>query len=148
VEERNSEFIELTCLRLARTQHGCDDLLAVRIGPREPIEGGPNLQVLEFTPRLPRVSAERALKPIDVPGATRSHNDAPVDLPHDESEVCLPGQIHALRILRDMDLVAFQLRGSEQPRVSHLQKNRGLSFRLGGFCPAQTFLGEAPAFAR
>ena len=45
-----------------------DGLLAVRIGPREPIEGGPNWQVLEFTPRLPRVSAERALKPIDVPG--------------------------------------------------------------------------------
>jgi hypothetical protein len=66
VEERSSEFIELACLRLARTQHDCGDLLAVRIGPLKPIEGGPNWEVLGFTPHLPRVAMEGAMKAIDV----------------------------------------------------------------------------------
>ena len=64
--ERNSEFIELACLRLARTQHGCGDLLAVRICPLKPTENKPNWEVLGFAPGLSPHAKEGAMKAIDV----------------------------------------------------------------------------------
>jgi hypothetical protein len=66
VQERNSEFIELACLRLARTQHGCGNLLAVRIGPIKPTENKPNWEVMGFTPDLSPLAKEGAMKAIDV----------------------------------------------------------------------------------
>ena len=66
MEERTSEFIELACLRLARMQAGCAELLAVRVRRLEPTGPGPNWEVLGFTPGLSPSAKESAMKAINV----------------------------------------------------------------------------------
>ena len=84
VEERSSEFIELACLRLAHMQYGCGDLLAVRIGSREAVEGEPNWQVLGFTPQLRSSVADGALRAIDVLRKVYALKRRQAGRPHDQ----------------------------------------------------------------
>jgi hypothetical protein len=62
--ERDQNFIEAECLEMARGALGCSDLRAVRIGPSEPGDGGPNWEVLGFTPDLPLIARSEALNAI------------------------------------------------------------------------------------
>ena len=63
--EKNSEFLEDACLKVARRQLGCKELKAVRIGPLKPTGSGPNWEVLGFTPDLPPVARSEAMAAID-----------------------------------------------------------------------------------
>jgi hypothetical protein len=66
MEARSSEFIESACLKLARMQPGCGDLLVVRIGPIERTESGLNWEVLGFASNLSPLAMDGAMKAIDV----------------------------------------------------------------------------------
>jgi hypothetical protein len=63
--EKNREFIEAECLKVARVQQGCSDLGAVRIGRTRPSGSGPNWEVLGFSPELPPLAQSYALDAID-----------------------------------------------------------------------------------
>lgn len=62
--EKNREFIECECLKVARPQLGCHELQAVRVGRTKPRGSGPNWEVLGFTPTLPRIAHDLAIEAI------------------------------------------------------------------------------------
>jgi hypothetical protein len=62
--EKTRDFIESECLKVARTQLGCHDLQAVRIGRTKPRGSGPNWEVLGFTPTLPKIAQDLAITAI------------------------------------------------------------------------------------
>ena len=62
--EKSPEFIEAECLRVARLQPGCRELKTVRIGRTRPQGTGPNWEVLGFTPDLPPIAKDFAVKAI------------------------------------------------------------------------------------
>ena len=64
--EKNSDFLEEECLKVARRQLGCGHLKAVRIGPLKPSGSGPNWEVLGFTPDSHPGAERAAMKAIDV----------------------------------------------------------------------------------
>ena len=62
--EKSREFIEAECLKVARLEQGCSDLVRVRIGRTKPRGSGPNWEVLGFSliyPNLPRFTRLRPL---------------------------------------------------------------------------------------
>jgi hypothetical protein len=59
--EKNKDFIEAECLKVAKVQLGCSDLQAVRIGRTKPGGSGPNWEVLAFRPELPPRAHEAAM---------------------------------------------------------------------------------------
>ena len=63
--EKSREFIESECLKVARLEQGCSDLVRVRIGRTKPRGSGPNWEVLGFSPDLPELAQIYALKAID-----------------------------------------------------------------------------------
>jgi hypothetical protein len=63
--EKSREFIEAECLKVARLEQGCSDLVRVRIGRTKPRGSGPNWEVLGFSPDLPELAQIDALKAID-----------------------------------------------------------------------------------
>jgi hypothetical protein len=63
--EKSREFIEAECLKVARLEQGCSDLVRVRIGRTKPRGSGPNWEVLGFSPDLPELAQIYALKAID-----------------------------------------------------------------------------------
>jgi len=65
--EKSREFIEAECLKVARLEQGCSDLVRVRIGRTKPRGSGPNWEVLGFSPDLPELAQIYALKAIDRP---------------------------------------------------------------------------------
>jgi hypothetical protein len=64
IPERSKAFIELECLKVARGAVGCSDLRAVRIGRLKPRGGGPNWEVLGFSPELDKLAHDEALEKI------------------------------------------------------------------------------------
>jgi hypothetical protein len=62
--ERSKTFIEAECLKAAKRQLGCGDLQRVLIERIKPRGSGPNWQVLEFTPALPRIARDEAMTAI------------------------------------------------------------------------------------
>jgi hypothetical protein len=63
--EKTREFIEAECLKVARLEQGCSDLVRVRIGRTKPRGSGPNWEVLGFSPDLPELAQIHALEAID-----------------------------------------------------------------------------------
>jgi len=63
--EKSREFIEAECLKVARLEQGCSDLVRVRIGRTKPRGSGPNWEVFGFSPDLPELAQIYALKAID-----------------------------------------------------------------------------------
>ena len=59
------EFIEAECLKAARREQGCSDLVKVRIGRTKPRGSGPNWEVLGFSPALPELAQIYAFDAID-----------------------------------------------------------------------------------
>jgi hypothetical protein len=54
----------MECLKVARRALGCSDLSGVRIGPLKPAGSGPNWEVFGFSPELPKLAHDEALKAI------------------------------------------------------------------------------------
>lgn len=63
--EKDAAFIEAECLKVARRCLGCGDLKKVRIGRTRPRGSGPNWEVLGFTPELPDLAMDEALRAIE-----------------------------------------------------------------------------------
>ena len=63
--EKSREFIEAECLKAARREQGCSDLVKVRIGRTKPRGSGPNWEVLGFSPDLPELAQTYAFDAID-----------------------------------------------------------------------------------
>jgi hypothetical protein len=62
---KSREFIEAECLKVARHEQGCSDLQRVTIGPLKPSGSGPNWEVLGFSPPLPELAFDYAMRAID-----------------------------------------------------------------------------------
>jgi hypothetical protein len=63
--EMSRAFIEAECLKVARREQGCADLQRVTIGPLRPSGSGPNWEVLGFSPPLPELAFDYAMRAID-----------------------------------------------------------------------------------
>jgi hypothetical protein len=63
--EKSREFIEAECLKVARLEQGCSDLVRVRIGRTKPRGSRSNWEVLGFSPDLPELAQTYALAAID-----------------------------------------------------------------------------------
>jgi hypothetical protein len=64
IPEKSREFIEMECLKVARGVLGCSHLQAVRIGSLRPAGSGPNWEVFGFSPKLPPLAHDEAVKAI------------------------------------------------------------------------------------
>jgi hypothetical protein len=62
--EKNTEFIEAECLKVARRAFGCSHLQAVTIGPVKLTGSGSNWEVYGFSPTLPAMAHSEPLKAI------------------------------------------------------------------------------------
>ena len=62
--EKNAQFIEAECLKVARRAFGCSHLQGVTIGPAKPTGSRPNWEVYGFSPTLPAMAHSEALKAI------------------------------------------------------------------------------------
>ena len=62
--EESREFIESECLNAALGALGCSNLIGVRVGSLRPRGSAPNWEVLGFSPQLPPIAYDEALKAI------------------------------------------------------------------------------------
>jgi hypothetical protein len=63
--EMSRAFIEAECLKVASREQGCSDLQRVTIGHLRPSGSGPNWEVLGFSPALPELAFDYAMRAID-----------------------------------------------------------------------------------
>jgi len=64
--EKNADFLEAECLRLARRRLHCEHLEAVKIGPTRPLGSGPNWEFLAFKPELHDRAYDNAMRAINL----------------------------------------------------------------------------------